>query len=164
MEKYQLLKFLSKVINFISWLSLILCAVIVVIRIYKESLVIETIITIISGLFSFVILLSFGKLIQVTLDIRESQIKISDERNSHLPNTSNKQIQKVLRKSSKKEVKKTINVDENLISELRKLIMKEKKSFISKYKKDIILLLNKIIKSEGEARGLIEQYYNLYQS
>jgi len=51
------------------------------------------------GLFSFVLLVSFGKLIQVTLDIRESQIKISN-----LRNTSDKQIQKVVNKSSKKQV------------------------------------------------------------
>ena len=165
MEKYKLLEYLSKIICFIAWLILIVSLVIVVILISKEAKAIEIISIIIGGIYSFILLLGFGKLIQITLDIREDQIKISDEMNSHKPNESKKQVQKIQSKPNKREVQKKIDVDDNLISELKNLIIKQKKSFNgNKYKKDIILLLNRIITSQGQARGLIEQYYNLYES
>ena len=166
MEKYKLLEYLSKIICFIAWLILIISLVIVVIYlISKEAKAIEIFVSIIGGIYSFILLLGFGKLIQITLDIREDQIKISDEMNSHKPNESKKQVQKIQSKPNKREVQKKIDVDDNLISELKNLIIKQKKSFNrNKYKKDIILLLNRIITSQGQARGLIEQYYNLYES
>ena len=170
MEKYKLLKLLSKIIIFTAWLSLILSTIVVIYNlIYKEAELIEilgsTIGSIIGGIYSFILLLGFGKFIQIILDIREDQIKISDEMNSHKPNESKKQVQKIQSKPNKREVQKKIDVDDNLISELKNLIIKQEESFNGKkYKKDIILLLNRIITSQGQARGLIEQYYNLYES
>jgi imidazolonepropionase-like amidohydrolase len=83
-------------------------------------------------------------LIQITLDIREDQIKFSDKMNSHAPNENKKQVQKIQSKLNKKEVQKKIDIDDNLISELRNLIIKQKKSFIgNKYREDIVELMLK---------------------
>ena len=170
MEKYKLLKLLSKIISFTAWLSLILSTIVIIYNlIYKEAELIEilgsTIGSIIGGIYSFILLLGFGKFIQIILDIREDQIKISDEMNSHKPNESKKQVQKIQSKPNKREVQKKIDVDDNLISELKNLIIKQEESLnANKYKKDIILLLNRIITSQDQSRGLIEQYYNLYES
>jgi len=165
MEKYKLLESLSKIIIFIAWLIVISLVIVVMYLISKEAELIEFFGFIIGGIYSFILLLSFGKLIQITLDIREDQIKFSDKMNSHAPNENKKQVQKIQSKLNKKEVQKKIDIDDNLISELRNLIIKQKKSFIgNKYRKDIILLLNRIITSQGLARRLIEQYYNLYES
>lgn len=152
MEKYSNLKSLSGIIIFFAWITLIAGIIIAISSISEDLELIMVVTSVVSGFVSFILLLSFGKLIQVVLDIRENQL---DSKGNNLI----KEIE-----SETIEYEKEIEFSETVLLDLRKHILHQKKSLINKNKNEILELLSGLITSKQESLGLIaayEKYFGL---
>jgi len=146
MERYSTLKTLAGIINFIAWLNLI-AGIIIAIYSNSEKLGTTVIVTsVISGLFGFVLLLSFGKLIQITLDIRENQIKTT-EKNTTIE-ADNENIVDT----------KEIEFSETTLLDLRKQILGQKQSVFGKNKNQVLELLSSLITTKQKGLDIIIEY------
>lgn len=169
MEKYGTLRYLTVIINFIAWLNLISGIILTIFSIGYNLGASFIIIGLLGGLIGFILLLSFGKLIQLVLDIREKQIE--KEKNKKpmeiQEETSLEQIEveenkNPIRFKGEKSLQQ-IEITEISIIELRGLIIRQKKSYIGNKKKtEIISILNKLVTSKESAKILIEKYKNKF--
>ena len=152
MEKYSNLKRLSGIINFIAWLNLIAG---IIIAFYLNSKNLGTIISVssvVSGFIGFILLLSFGKLMELVLDIRENQIGSKEV-------TLTKEFE-----SKNQEKNQEIEFSEKVLLDLRKYILNQKKSLIGKNKNEILEFLSRLITTKQTALDLIigyEKYFGV---
>ncbi|MDZ4203234.1 MAG: hypothetical protein U1C46_00315 [Bacteroidales bacterium] len=162
MEKYRTLETLSKIIIFIAWLTLISAGIGSIYSITKELELVWIFSIIFGGALWFVILLGFGKLIQLALDIRKHQIAINEKKISNLVEDG-ENIQ--IRYSRKKRNSEQIENFETVVSEISGLITKQKTSLIgNKQKGEIISLLNEVLTSQEKAKFLMEEYFKHYET
>jgi hypothetical protein len=150
MEKYRTLKSLAGIINFIAWLNLIAG---IIIAIYSNSeklgdIVIVT--SVVSGLIGFVLLLGFGKLIQITLDIRENQIMTREETTA--TEASNESFTET----------REIEFSETTLLDLRKKILRQKQSIFGKKTDEILELLSRLITTKQKGLDIIVAYENQF--
>ncbi len=146
MGKYSTLKSLAGIINFLAWLNLIAG---IIIAIYSNSEKLGTIVivsSVVSGLVGFVLLLSFGKLIQITLDIRENQIKTKEE------------ITTIEADNENFADTKEVEFSETTLLDLRKLILRQKQSIFGKNKNEMLELLSRLITTRQKGLDIIGAY------
>lgn len=146
MEKYSTVKSLASVLIFIAWLNLLAG---IILAIYASNENLDTIMIVssaVGGSIGFILLLSFGKLIQLAIDIRENQV-ISNETNA--PNSEEKEE---ITESSKIEISDTTLLD------LRKTILSQKRSVLGKGKDVILDLLKSLLSTKQNALDLISMY------
>jgi len=146
MEKYSTLKSLAGIINFIAWLNLIAGIIIAIYSNGEKLGTIGIVTSVVSGLVGFVLLLSFGKLIQITLDIRENQIKTRDE------TTTIEAINENFADS------KEIEFSEMNLLDLRKLILKQKQKIFRKNNNELLELLSRLITTRQKGLDIILAY------
>ena len=145
MEKYNTLRTLSGIIIFISWLDLVSAIIVTGYLITQEADIISVLPLFIGGLIGFIFLLSFGKVIQLLLDLRESQINNQPDISKSIDSDS---LKNELPKIDIEYDEESDITDKDLIK-LNSLIKKEKKGFLGSGKKsDIIVLLSDMITSK----------------
>jgi hypothetical protein len=153
MQKYSTLKSLAEIVNLIAVLNLI-AGIIIAIYFYNENLGIIVIASsVIIGLIGFVLLLSFGKLIQITYDIRENQIYTKEQPTS---------IEAVDQNLAVNKDNKDVDFLDSSLFDLRKLILNQKQSFFTNNKHEILEILSRLVSTKQKGLDLITAYENKF--
>lgn len=157
MEKYSTLKTLAGVLNFIAWLNLIAG---IIIAIYSNSENLGTIMivsSIVSGLIGFVLLLSFGELIQLALDIRENQISTEGK---IITNDAESERKIIINDTGSEGSTNNseIKFSETTLLDLKKLILIQKQSILGEGKNEILELLSRLITTKQKALDISVAY------
>jgi len=169
MEKYGTLRGLARIINFIAWLNLISGIILTIFSISNDLGTSFILSGLLGGSIGFILLLSFGKLIQLALDIRKKQIE-KGENKKPMESQEKKFLEQIEGEENKNSIEskgeKSLELIENIersIVGLRRLIIRQKQSFIgSSTRLEIISILSKLLTSKESAKILIEKYENKF--
>lgn len=156
MEKVGFIKKLAITINVLAWIYLIAMVIVTIFSFVEEFSPVLIISLVLSGLVGFVILLTFGKTIEILIDIRSSQL---------INNIDKVNIETIKRRELKEpnnrpeeEIEVTEISEENLHI-LNNLIQNQKKKLWgSSQKIEIITLIKSLVVSKSSAEKLVLEY------